>query len=142
VQALRFQFKALEPGEAQLEVLVDGQVKHVSEREDIQKTDEVRDARLGVSPVKPGAGLVVRTSAGCAVPVAVDNLRLKPGPVAGVGDQLVMKPPVGEIVFQKPVQAIYALDLSGQRKAEVELEGGTTFRLDNRHGTPWFEIVR
>ena len=143
VQSLRFQFKALEAGEARLEVLVDGKVKHVSEREDIKETDEVRDVRaFNISPVRPGAEVTIRTSADCAVPVAVDNLQLKPGPIPGLGNQLVMRPPVGDVSFQSPVKAVYTLNLSGQRKATAEAENGTTFRLDNTHETPWFEIVR
>ena len=55
---------------------------------------------------------------------------------------LVMKPPVGEIVFANPVKAVYALDLSGQRETKLELDNGTTVRIDNSHRTPWFEVVR
>lgn len=55
---------------------------------------------------------------------------------------LVMRPPVGEITFARPVKAVYALDLSGKRKAELALRDGRTIRLDNTHRTPWFEVVR
>jgi hypothetical protein len=142
-ESLRFQFKALQPGKAQVQVLVDGKVVHTSKLEDIRKIDEVRDVRVQrIQPVKPGAAVVIRTTGECAVPVAIDNLELSPGPVRGLGHQLVMRPPVGTVTFRTPVKAVYALDLSGGRKAEVELENGNTFRLDNTHRTPWFEIVR
>ena len=59
-----------------------------------------------------------------------------------MGLPLVMKPPVGEIAFMNPVEAVYALDLSGRRKAKLKLEKKTTIRLDNSHRSPWFEIVR
>lgn len=56
---------------------------------------------------------------------------------------LLMKPPVGEVTFAQPVKAVYALDLSGQRKGEVKLhDGGRKLRLDNTHRTAWFEVVR
>ena len=55
---------------------------------------------------------------------------------------LQMKPVVGDVTFARPVAAVYALDLSGARKAEVEIRSGRTFRLDNTHRTVWFEIRR
>jgi hypothetical protein len=63
---------------------------------------------------------------------------------AGRGGQpLLLKPVVGDVTFAQPVKAVYALDLSGARKAEVPLtNGGKTFHFDNRYRTTWFEVVR
>lgn len=59
------------------------------------------------------------------------------------GQPLLLKPVVGDVTFAQPVEAVYALDLSGQRKGEIPLTGGgRTFRLDNTHRTTWFEVIR
>lgn len=61
----------------------------------------------------------------------------------GNSQPLLLAPVVGDLTFAQPVKAVYALDLSGQRQAELKaIDGGKTFRLDNTHRTTWFEVVR
>lgn len=155
----KFQYKPLASGEVELEVLVAGQVRVTTKKENIeaQQVDQdfrlnnlvvpdIRDASVEDLPRKnaqPGAEILIRTTGQCVVPVAIDNLEIAPLDDPRLGDQLVMRPPVGDIVFAQPVKAVYGLDLSGRRKAEATpQDGGKRFRLDNTHRTPWFEVVR
>ena len=158
VQRLRFQFKPRKSGEVQLEVLVDGQVRLTTKKENIEAVETIQDPRLNNKVVpdirdaiiedmsrrraQPGAEIVIRTTGQCAVPVGIDNIEIQPLPDHTLGDQLVMRPPVGDIVFKQPIKSARALDLSGRPKADVRIADGNTIRLDNTHHTPWFEITR
>jgi hypothetical protein len=50
---------------------------------------------------------------------------------------------VGEIVFDRPIKEVHALDINGKRKASVKLNAAKTgFQIDNSHQAVWFEITR
>ena len=71
------------------------------------------------------------------------NTDAKKKKAAAPAKPVVIQPVVGDVVFAKPIQSVFALDLSGKRAGEISLlPQGRGFRLDGAARTVWFEIRR